>query len=118
VLSLDEILDALVVDVAGREGYPDGWMGLFVVLADGAQLDQDLIKRIATEIRTDCSPRHVPNEVLAIDEVPRTLSGKILEVPVKRILQGQDPDKVLSKGSLANPDALQPFIRMAAGEQP
>ena len=113
VLSLDEITDALIVDVSGRPEFPDGWMPLFVVLAPGAQLDQDLITRIATRVRTDCSPRHVPNEVFAIDEVPRTMSGKVLEVPVKRILMGQDPDTVLSKGSLANPGALAPFLTMA-----
>ena len=80
----DEILDALVVDV-------DGWMPLFVVLRDGAALDDALVKRIATRVREDCSPRHVPNEVHAVAEVPRTLSGKVLEIPVKRILQGHGP---------------------------
>jgi len=118
VLALDEIVDALIVDVGGRPGFPDGWMPLFVVLAPGAALDADLIRRIAARVRTDCSPRHVPNEVFAIDAVPRTMSGKALEVPVKRILMGQDPDKVVSKGSLANPEALAPFIAMAADPAP
>jgi len=118
VLALDEIVDALIVDVGGRPGFPDGWMPLFVVLAPGAALDADLIKRIAARVRTDCSPRHVPNEVFAIDAVPRTMSGKTLEVPVKRILMGQDPDEVVSKGSLANPEALAPFIAMAADPAP
>ena len=118
VLALDEIVDALIVDVGGRPGFPDGWMPLFVVLAPGAVLDADLIRRIAGRVRTDCSPRHVPNEVFAIDAVPRTMSGKALEVPVKRILMGQDPDKVVSKGSLANPEALAPFIAMAADPAP
>ena len=85
VLSLDEIVDALVVDVP-RDG-EENWMPLFVVLADGVELDDDLTKRIAKAVREQCSPRHVPNEVTAIAEVPRTLSGKVLEVP------GQaDPD--------------------------
>jgi acetoacetyl-CoA synthetase len=106
VLSLDEITDALVVDL-------DGHMPLFVVLAPGAQLDDDLTKRIAARIREHCSPRHVPNEVHAIAEVPRTLSGKILEVPVKKILMGTPPEQAASRESLANPQALDPFVTMA-----
>jgi acetoacetyl-CoA synthetase len=106
VLSLDEITDALVVDL-------DGHMPLFVVLAPGAELDEDLTKRIATRIREDCSPRHVPNEVHAIAEVPRTLSGKILEVPVKKILMGTPAEQAASRESLANPAALDPFVKMA-----
>jgi acetoacetyl-CoA synthetase len=111
VLALDEITDALVVDVP-REG-TDGWMPLFVVLREGAELDDDLVKAIRTRIREDCSPRHVPNEVHVIDEVPRTLSGKVLEVPVKRILMGHDPDKAASRDSLANPAALDYFADFA-----
>jgi acetoacetyl-CoA synthetase len=106
VLALDEITDALVVDV-------DGWMPMWVVLAGGAELDQALTKRIAARIREDCSPRHVPNEVHAIAEVPRTLSGKVLEVPVKRILQGMPAEKAAAKDSLQNPAALEPFVALA-----
>jgi acetoacetyl-CoA synthetase len=106
VLSLDEITDALVVDL-------DGHMPLFVVLADGAVLDDELTKKIARRIREDCSPRHVPNEVHAVAEVPRTLSGKLLEVPVKRILMGTPPDEAASRDSLANPAALDPFVELA-----
>ncbi|MEA2320810.1 MAG: acetoacetyl-CoA synthetase, partial [Solirubrobacteraceae bacterium] len=113
VLSLDEITDALVVDIP-REG-TDGWMPLFVVLREGAELDEDLVKQLRTRIREDCSPRHVPNEVHAIAEVPRTLSGKVLEVPVKRILMGQSPEQAASRDSLANPKALDYFVEMAAG---
>jgi acetoacetyl-CoA synthetase len=107
VLSLDEIVEALVVDL-------DGHMPLFVVLAPGAELDDDLRRRIAARIREDCSPRHVPNEVHAIAEVPKTLSGKILEVPVKKILMGTPADQAASRESLANPAALDPFVEMAA----
>ncbi len=106
VLALPEILDALVVDV-------DGWMPLFVVLREGAVLDDDLKKRIATRVREDCSPRHVPNEVHAVAEVPRTLSGKVLEIPVKRILQGTDPAQAASRDSLRNPAALDWFAQFA-----
>jgi acetoacetyl-CoA synthetase len=107
VLALPELVDALVVDV-------DGWMPLFVVLADGAVLDDELTRRIAVRIREDCSPRHVPNDVYAIAEVPRTLSGKALEVPVKRILQGTPPERAASRDSLASPAALDWFTRFAA----
>jgi acetoacetyl-CoA synthetase len=111
VLALEEIADALVVDVP-REG-PDGWMSLFVVLREGAELDESLIGCLRDRIRRDCSPRHVPNEVRQIRQVPRTLSGKILEVPVKRILMGEPAEEVVSRDSLANPKALEPFIQMS-----
>jgi acetoacetyl-CoA synthetase len=114
VLADDDVVDALVVDVP-REG-TDGWMPLFVVLREGATLDDDLVARIKRRIREDCSPRHVPNEVHQIAEVPRTLSGKALEVPVKRILMGQPPDKAASRESLANPAALDYFVELAAGD--
>jgi acetoacetyl-CoA synthetase len=65
-------------------------------------------------VRETCSPRHVPDEVFAIAEVPRTLSGKALEVPVKRILMGTPPDKAASRDSLANPAALDWFVDFAA----
>jgi acetoacetyl-CoA synthetase len=112
VLAIDEITDALVVDVP-RDG-AENWMPLFVVLRNGAALDDELIKRIATGIRNDCSPRHVPNEVFAIAEVPRTLSGKVLEVPVKKILMGTPIEKAASRDSLANPAALDYFVELAA----
>jgi acetoacetyl-CoA synthetase len=112
VLSLDEIADALVVDVP-REG-EENWMSLFVVMANGADLDEEIVKRIRERIRSDCSPRHVPNDVIAIPEVPRTLSGKVLEVPVKRVLMGDDPAKAASRESLANPEAFDWFVDYAS----
>ena len=111
VLAIDEIADALVVDVP-REG-SENWMPLFVVLREGAELDDDLVAEIRKRVREDCSPRHVPNDVFAVDEVPRTLSGKLLEVPVKRILSGTDPEKAASRDSLANPKALDWFVELA-----
>jgi acetoacetyl-CoA synthetase len=111
VLSLEEIDDALVVDVPRADG--ESWMPLFVVLAEGATLDDELTKRIAGAVREQCSPRHVPNEVRAIAEVPRTLSGKVLEVPVKRILMGTPPEQAASRESLANPAALDWFTDLA-----
>jgi acetoacetyl-CoA synthetase len=112
VLSVDEVQDALVVDLP-REG-DENWMPLFVVMKDGHELGDDTIKQIRTRIREDCSPRHVPNEVLAIPEIPRTLSGKVLEVPVKRVLMGEPPEKAASRESLANPGAFDWFVDYAA----
>jgi acetoacetyl-CoA synthetase len=116
VLDLDAIVDALVVDVP-RPG-TEGWMPLFVVLRDGAELDEELRGEIARRIRERCSPRHVPDEVFEIAEVPRTLSGKVLEVPVKRILMGTPAEQAASRDSLANPAALDYFTEMAASLRP
>jgi acetoacetyl-CoA synthetase len=111
VLGIDEIVDALVVDVP-RPG-TDGWMPLFVVMREGAELDEELPREIARRVREQCSPRHVPDEVFPIEEVPRTLSGKVLEVPVKRILMGTPVEKAASRDSLANPQSLDYFVEMA-----
>jgi acetoacetyl-CoA synthetase len=89
-------------------------MPLFVVLRPGASLDDTLVGEIRRRVREQCSPRHVPDEILAIPEVPRTLSGKVLEVPVKRILSGAAPDEVVSRESLANPTALDYFVEMGS----
>jgi acetoacetyl-CoA synthetase len=111
VLAVPEVVDALVVDVprAGEEN----WMPLFVVVREGASLDDELVAEIRRRVREDCSPRHVPSEVQAIAEVPRTLSGKLLEVPVKRILMGEPPERAASRDSLANPAALDHFVALA-----
>jgi acetoacetyl-CoA synthetase len=111
VLSVDEVQDALVVDVP-REG-AENWMPLFVVMRDGTELDAQVTKAIRDRIRQDCSPRHVPNEVIQIPEIPRTLSGKVLEVPVKRVLMGDPPEKAASRESLANPEAFDWFVDYA-----
>ena len=89
-------------------------MPLFVVLAEGATLDDALTDRINAAIRAEVSPRFVPNEIVAIAEVPRTLSGKKLEVPVKKLLLGGDPDTVVNRDSMANPVAFDTFIAYAA----
>jgi acetoacetyl-CoA synthetase len=111
VASVDEVTDALVVDIP-RPG-TEGWMPLFVVLREGVELDDELTKRIARAIRERCSPRHVPDRLYEIAEVPRTLSGKVLEVPVKRILTGTPVDRAASRDSLANPAALDFFVELA-----
>jgi acetoacetyl-CoA synthetase len=111
VLGVEAILDALVVDIP-RPG-TEGWMPLFVVLREGAELDDDLRREIARRVRAQCSPRHVPDEVFRIEAVPRTLSGKALEVPVKRILMGTPAEQAASRDSLANPEALDWFVNFA-----
>jgi acetoacetyl-CoA synthetase len=103
-----EIADSLVIDLEylGRPSM----MLLFVVLRGAHALDEALSKRLLSAIREQLSARHVPNAVHAIAEVPRTLSGKKLEVPVKKILLGQDPAAALNKDSMANPQSIQWFI--------
>jgi acetoacetyl-CoA synthetase len=111
VAAVPEVLDALVVDVP-RPG-TEGWMPLFVVLREGEELDEELVAEVKRRIREQCSPRHVPDEVFQIAEVPRTLSGKALEVPVKRILMGTPVETAASKDSLANPAALDYFVELS-----
>jgi acetoacetyl-CoA synthetase len=106
VEGVPEVIDSLAVDVDHR-------LFLFVVLREGAQLDDDLVAQIGRRVREHCSPRHVPDEVHAIAEVPRTLSGKKLEVPVKKILLGTEADRAASRDSLANPEALDYFVELA-----
>ncbi len=111
VLSIDDVVDALVVDLP--KAGTDGWMPLFVVLREGVELDEELPREIARRVRERCSPRHVPDQVFQIEAVPRTLSGKVLEVPVKRILMGTPAAQAASRDSLANPAALDYFVETA-----
>ncbi|MEA2900720.1 MAG: acetoacetyl-CoA synthetase [Actinomycetota bacterium] len=115
VEDLDQVVDSLVVDT-GRLGR-DGRCWLFVVLADGAVLDDDLRATIARRLRAELSPRHVPDEIVAVAEVPRTLNGKKLEVPVKRILLGEPWQSVVTPDGMANPDTLQFFVDLAEDGQ-
>jgi acetoacetyl-CoA synthetase len=110
VESLPEVADALVVHLEDTDR-----LILFVALRDGSDLDDALRGRIRAELRSSLSPRHVPDEIRAVPAVPRTLSGKKLEVPVKRILTGADPDQVAARGSLADPAALDAFVAFAHG---
>lgn len=111
VESLPEVLDSLVIDLEmlGRPSY----MPLFVVLQPGVELDAALVAKIKHHIRTALSPRQVPDDIIAIAEVPRTLNGKKLEVPIKKILLGQSLDKAVNLGSVANPHALDFFVAFA-----
>ncbi|MFF3419245.1 acetoacetate--CoA ligase [Streptomyces sp. NPDC002698] len=109
---LPEIADSLVIGVE----QPDGayFMPLFVVPAEGTALDDGLRRHIATAIRSRLSPRHVPDVIVPVPAVPRTLTGKKLEVPVKRVLQGARPGEVSSEGSITHPEMLAWFAEFAA----
>ncbi len=112
VEALPEVLDSLVVDLEylGQDSY----MPLFVVLREGVALDEALKKRLVADIRQALSPRHVPNEIFAVPAIPRTLSGKKMELPVKKLLQGADPAKVMNRDAMANAAAVDWFIDFAA----
>jgi acetoacetyl-CoA synthetase len=112
VEALDEIADSLVVHLEDDEGGA-GELLLFVQTAEGVEFDDDLAKKIKTELRTSLSPRHIPDTLHAMPAVPRTLTGKKLEVPVKRILRGAAADEVSSKGALVDPDALKAYEELA-----
>ncbi len=102
-----EVKDSLIVCLE----LPAGafWMPLFVVMKDGIALTEELRGRIATTIRKAYSPRHVPDEIIETADLPYTISGKKTEMPVKKLLQGRDPAKVINAGSLRNPSSLEFF---------
>jgi acetoacetyl-CoA synthetase len=107
-----EVADSLVVHLEDAGGGA-GTLLLFVVPAEGTELDDDLRARLAGELRRHLSPRHVPDAMHAVPAIPRTLSGKKLEVPVKRILTGTPVEVAASRGALANPDSLDAFEALA-----
>jgi acetoacetyl-CoA synthetase len=111
VESLPEVLDSLIVGVE----LPGGryYMPLFVVLREGVALDDALIAKIKGALRSNISPHHVPDEIVLIADVPRTLSGKKMEVPVKKLLLGQPAEKAISRDAMANPQLLEYFVAFA-----
>jgi acetoacetyl-CoA synthetase len=111
VEQLDEVADSLVVclELPGGEFY----MPLFVRLADGTPFDDALRARIVAKLRTDCSPRHVPDEIHAVDAIPYTLTGKKMEIPVRRILAGTPPEKAASRDAMMQPAALDWYVEFA-----
>jgi acetoacetyl-CoA synthetase len=115
VEGFEEVADSLVVHIEDQvdDGIGMGELLLFVVPAPGVEVDDDLKARIARELRRSLSPRHVPDAIHGVAGIPRTLSGKKLEVPVKRILTGTPTDVAASRGALANPDSLEAFERLA-----
>jgi acetoacetyl-CoA synthetase len=112
VEGVPEVLDSLVIDLEGLGGA--SYMPLFVVLREGVGLNESLAKTIKGAIRSALSPRHVPDEIFAIPDVPRTLSGKKLEVPVKKILLGMPIERAANPDSLKNPELLPFFVDLAA----
>ena len=113
VEELPEVADSLVVHLEDPEGGP-GELVLFVVPAAGVRWDDQAEKALRRTLRERLSPRHVPDAVHAVSGVPRTLSGKKLEVPAKRILQGAPVEGAAAAGALANPETLDEFVRIAA----
>ncbi|BFU46850.1 acetoacetate--CoA ligase [Krasilnikovia sp. MM14-A1004] len=112
VEGLPEVVDSVVVHLE-RAGDPNGELLLFVVLADGVEMDDAMRGRIRGELRSALSPRHVPDEIHQVRAVPRTLSAKKLEVPVKRILTGTPVESAAAKGALVNPESLEAFAQLA-----
>ena len=108
---IEEIADSLIVNL----DLPGGrfFMPLFVKLRDAQVLDERVLERIRSSLRTENSPRHVPDKIYAVEAIPYTLTGKKLEVPVRRILMGQDPAKAANRSAIANPDSLDFFIAFA-----
>ena len=111
-----EVVSSLVVDTSslGKEGK----LLLFLALSEGTILDDTLITKLKTRLRSTLSPRHVPDEILAVPEVPRTLNGKKVEVPVKRILLGESPEEVIAASSLENPDSINYFVELSQRNVP
>jgi acetoacetyl-CoA synthetase len=115
VEALPEVLDSMVVDLEylGRESY----MPLFVVLREGSTLDAAMHTKLVDAIKTALSPRFVPNEIFQVAEIPRTLSGKKQELPIKKLLLGQPIDKVVNRDAMANPGCLDWYVALAARRQ-
>ncbi|MCP5012247.1 MAG: acetoacetate--CoA ligase, partial [Aestuariibacter sp.] len=111
VEALDEVLDSLVVDLELLDR--DSYMPLFVILREGLVLDDALKQTINRKLRTELSPRHVPDEIFQVREIPYTLSGKKLEIPVRRILLGHPVGKAANLGAMRNPDSVNYFIDLS-----
>jgi acetoacetyl-CoA synthetase len=115
VEALPEVLDSMVVDLEylGRESY----MPLFVVLREGLMLNAVVRSKIVEAIKTALSPRFVPNEIFQVAEIPRTLSGKKQELPIKKLLLGQPIEKVVNREAMANPACLDWYVALARSRQ-
>ena len=113
VEDVEGVVDSLVVHLTEPAGQTDRLV-LFLVLAPGSALDDDLRSRLASAVRGALSPRHVPDEIHVVPAVPRTISGKKMELPVKRLFEGAGVDEVANPGAMANPDSLTAFAALAA----
>jgi acetoacetyl-CoA synthetase len=108
-----EVKDSLIICIEKDGG--EFWMPLFVLMQEGIPLNEEIKKKINTTIRGAYSPRHVPDDIIAVPDIPYTISGKKTETPVKKILMGKDPKKVVNAGSLRNPASMEFFIRYRDG---
>jgi acetoacetyl-CoA synthetase len=106
-----EVKDSLIICVEKAGG--KFWMPLFVVMQDNQSLSEEVKSRIKETLREDYSPRHVPDEIIQVPDIPYTISGKKTETPVKKILMGMNPDHVVNAGSLRNPDSMKFFASLA-----
>jgi acetoacetyl-CoA synthetase len=113
VESLPEVAECLAIGLEGPGDEQE--MVLFVVPAKGGRVDEELKGRIREKLKLDLSPRHVPDRIVEVPSVPHTLSGKKLEIPVKRVFMGVEPEKAANLGSLANPESLEYFAQLARG---
>jgi acetoacetyl-CoA synthetase len=116
VESLPEIADSLVVDLEllGHDSY----MPLFVVLREGFALDDELQQRIKQQLRQELSPHHIPDGIFAVEEIPYTLSGKKMEIPIRRILLGEPAEKAVNRGAMRNPAAVDYFLHFREQRNP
>ena len=112
--TVQEIQDSLVVCIEKPGG--EFWMPLFVLMRQGKNLNDEIKGKIRSALRTQYSPRHVPDDIIEVPDIPYTISGKKTETPVKKVLSGMDPRKVVNTGALRNPDSMQFFIRMAVNQ--
>jgi len=117
VEDLDDVADALVVHLEDSEGGA-GELVLFVQLREGVALDDELRGAIGRALKTALSPRHVPDTIEAVPSIPRTLTGKKLELPVKKILQGAERDDVVRLDSLSDPRSINAFVAYASTRTP
>jgi len=110
--TVEEVADSLIVCCELPDG--DFFMPLFVRLKDGLELDSATIAKMQTRLRRDCSPRHVPDNIYQVDAIPYTLTGKKMEIPVRKILMGVPAEKVASRDSMMNPGALDWYVDFAS----
>ena len=111
VEGIPTVVDSLVIDTSrlGREGE----LVLLLVLERDGDLSQGLIAEIKTQIRESLSPRHVPDRIIRVSAIPRTINGKKMEVPIRRLFLGDGAEEVLSKGSMANPEVIDEYVELA-----
>ena len=107
---ISEVQDSLIICIEKEKG--EFYMPLFVVMAGAQQLTNEVRKKIVNTIRSDYSPRHIPDEIIAVPDIPYTISGKKTETPVKKILMGKDANQILNLGALRNPESINFFTRL------